>query len=184
MIWLGIDPGLDGAVAAIIDGTIHLWDSPALQVGTKREPDASGMACLVRDYCSAGPEHVCAAIESVHSMPEQGVASSFAFGKGFGIWLGILATLRISHELVTPQRWKKAMLDGMPKDKDASRQKALQLFPQAAGDLRLKKHHGRADALLIAEYRRRTATPRSPLSPPSAGQNEFPTPTIAFLGGP
>ena len=96
---------------------------------------------------------VSAAIERVNSMPGQGVASSFTFGKGFGIWLGILASFSVSVDLVHPTRWKKAMLDGMGKEKDAARIRAKELFPSA--DLSLRKHHGRADALLIAEYRRR-----------------------------
>ena len=131
-----------------------------MTVGKKREIDAKKCHALLRSltlspFNEGADRSACVAIERVHSMPKQGVASSFKFGMGFGIWLGILAALRLPHELVTPQAWKKLMLAGMPKEKDASRQRAMQLFPDV--DLSLKRHHGRADALLIAEWLRRTA---------------------------
>ena len=156
MIYVGIDPGLSGAVAVINeDFVINLYDCPTLKVGKKNEPDTLGMSRILERvaFTRAG---LVVGIERVHSMPDQGVASTFKFGMGFGVWLGILASLKLSHELITPQAWKKVMMSGMPKEKDASRQRALQLFPASADDLRLKKHHGRADALLIAEYMRRT----------------------------
>jgi crossover junction endodeoxyribonuclease RuvC len=80
----------------------------------------------------------------------------FTMGRGLGTWEGVLAGLGIPYELVTPQRWKKALMDGMGKDKDASRLQAIRLFPAIAGQLARKKDDGRADALLIAEYGRRT----------------------------
>jgi len=97
---------------------------------------------------------VCA-LEKVHAMPGQGVTSMFSFGEGYGVWQGILAGLQIPFDLVAPQTWKKHTMRDCSKEKGASMVKALQLYPQA--DIRLKKHHGRADALLIAEYLRRTA---------------------------
>lgn len=162
MIYIGIDPGLDGAVAWFCgdgdDTAPRFDDTPVLRVGKRREVDVHRAASLLRAH---GP-CVSVAIESVHAMPgggerRMGATSAFSFGKGFGAWLGILAALRLTYTLVPPQRWKKALMDGMPKEKDASRQRAMQLFPEAAGDLKLKKHHGRADALLIAEYLRRTS---------------------------
>jgi len=163
MIYLGIDPGLDGAVAAISGnpGDLPPWvvalDTPTAKDGTKRRYLVADMRQMVIKLCfGAGgmtKDHVVAAIERVHSMPSQGVASSFTFGEGFGLWQGVLAGLGIPFDLVTPQRWKKTLLDGASKEKDASRIRAQQIFPSV--DLKLKKHHGRADALLIAEWRRR-----------------------------
>jgi len=162
MIYLGIDPGMDGA-AAVIDGeNVQFFDTPTLDVGggkkNKRTYDVTAMADYLNRFGDSDSDlainHVVCGIESVHSMPEQGVASSFAFGVGFGMWLGILAALKIPYTLITPQRWKKVMMDGMGKEKDASRIVAMRLFPSS--DLHLKKHHGRADALLIAEFCRRT----------------------------
>ena len=159
---LGIDPGLDGAVALLTESRAQVWDSPVLNVGpggkVRREHDVAGMVRLLTHALSsvAGPVHV--AIESVHAMPGQGVRSMFSMGKGMGVWLGILAALSLSYNLVTPQRWKKAMLDGMGKEKDAARFRALQLFPALSDQLARKKDHGRAEALLLAEYLRRTIT--------------------------
>lgn len=160
--YVGIDPGMDGALAALDDeGHVTcLLDTPTGTVGGKRDYLVADMAKMLWQVLNlsgfkigSGRPNVHAAVERVHSMPKQGVVSSFTFGKGFGLWIGLLAGVGIPFDLVEPTRWKKALLDGMPKEKDASRVRAQQLFPGA--ELNLKKHHGRGDALLIAEYRRR-----------------------------
>ena len=161
MIFIGIDPGLSGALAAISEsGTLcFIDDTPAVLTGKRREYLVADMCRLVEKclaYCrpfKSEPEKVVAAIERVHSMPKQGVASTFTFGMGFGIWRGILAGLQVPVDLVDPTRWKKEILNGMPREKESSRVRAQQLFPGAGLDR--KKDHGRADALLIAEWRRR-----------------------------
>lgn len=154
---LGIDPGLTGAIAAITSaGNIELHDCPILSIGKKHNCNPAAMAAILRGYQNSS-EGLLVGIEKVHSMPGQGVASTFCFGEGYGVWLGILAALNICHELITPQAWKKSMMDGQVKDKDASRLVALRLFPEVGEQLKLKRHHGRADALLIAEYLRRKA---------------------------
>ena len=73
--------------------------------------------------------------------------------RGYGVWLGIVAALSVPVEFVTPQCWKKYY--NLGPDKEASRAAALQLFPSQANELKLKKHHGRAEALLLAEFLRR-----------------------------
>ena len=152
---IGIDPGLTGALAVIHpDKTIDFHDTPILNVGKKSVCNPAAMAALLRGYQELDTT-LLVALEKVHSMPGQGVASTFTFGEGYGCWLGILAALGIAHELITPQAWKKVMMDGQAKDKDGSRLIALRLFPESAEQLKLKKHHGRADALLIAEFLRR-----------------------------
>lgn len=159
MITIGIDPGLGGAVACLgPDGRVlRLSDTPILTIdknsSIRHEPDRVAMAHLIQDMIVVAQGNVRVAIEKVHSMPDQGAASGFSFGMGYGIWLGILAAYGLPTDLVPPQRWKKVMFDGMGKEKDASRIRAKELFPEA--DLSLRKHHGRGDALLIAEYRRR-----------------------------
>ena len=74
------------------------------------------------------------------------------YGVGYGIWIGILAALNIPYTEVHPVTWKSKIMAGMGKEKDASIARAKQLYPTA--DLSLKKHHGRADALLIAHFGR------------------------------
>jgi len=164
MIYLGIDPGLSGAVASIGDaGELHIVDTPILKVGKKNEMDTKAASEILRGMRVTGgnkswsapgtSSQVICAIERVHAFRGQGVTSVWTFAQNFGEWLGILGCLRIPHELVTPQAWKRVMMNGMPKEKDASIQRVHQLFPEA--DVTLKKHHGRADALLLAEYIRR-----------------------------
>jgi hypothetical protein len=110
-------------------------------------------------------EEVLVTIEKVNAMPgmgdngerrSMGATSAFNFGMGFGVWMGIIAALRLPVQQVHPRTWKARMMADMDKDKDASRVKAMQLYPQAAKGLSLKKHHGRADALLMAAYAERT----------------------------
>lgn len=154
--FIGIDPGLTGAVAIISEDGVTVEDTPITLVGsgkkTKHDYLPRGMAMILGVY--AGRGDVIAALESVHSMPDQGISSAFSFGRGFGMWEGMLASFRIPYEKITPQRWKATMMDGMGKEKDASRVRAQQLFPKA--ELNLKKHHGRADSLLLAAYIQRT----------------------------
>ena len=157
MLYIGIDPGLDGAVAYLNDrdNSVILEDTPTLEVRSgkkrKREYNVSEMAHLL----DVDTEDVIVVLEKIHSMPGQGVRSMFSMGEGYGLWKGIISAYHMPLELVTPQAWKKVMMDGMGKEKDASRLKAIQLFPLSASNLSRKKDHGRADALLIAAYYRR-----------------------------
>ena len=147
----GIDPGLAGAVA-VLDHTgalVALHDVPVLTLRTSRghrqEYDTVGMAAILQPYADL-QAHVM--LEEAQSMPGLGVRSMFTCGVGFGAWLGLLAALQIPYSRVRPQLWKRAL--GLGKDKEQARLRAMQLFSSA--DLRLKKHHGRAEALLLAHY--------------------------------
>jgi crossover junction endodeoxyribonuclease RuvC len=148
---IGIDPGLSGAVAVLsLSGTlVALHDTPTLtlkvQRGRKQVYDVPGMVTLLRPYAGL-PCHVM--IEESQPMPGQGTRSMFTVGLGYGAWLGILASLALPYTSVRPAVWKQAFSLG--RDKEASRLRAMQLYP--AADLRLKKHHGRAEALLLAAY--------------------------------
>lgn len=162
MIYIGIDPGINGAVG-IIDDTAEfpenererVFDTPTtviLKTGKKDYCNLS-MAMLLLPF----KRHECLVfLESVHAMPGQGVTSMFNFGRGFGIWQGILAAHALPVELVSPQRWKKEMLGDLDKEnKNNSRIKAMTLFPKMTGRLSRVKDDGRAEALLLAEYGRR-----------------------------
>ena len=150
--YIGIDPGFKGAIAVITDNVVQVFDTPTVMITkTRRDYLIPKMTSIVSAFNKTGV----VAIEKVHSMPRQGVASAFTFGKGYGIWLGVLSALVIPYEEVTPQRWQGAMLDGMQRGKDANRLRAMQLFPHMSESFERKKDDGRADALLIAEYRRR-----------------------------
>lgn len=149
MKFIGIDPGITGALAIINSSTIQLIDSPIVQIKTKKKPDVAGYYQILKQFT----EDSTVIVEEVHAMPGQGGVSGFNFGTAFGIWIGILAALEIPYEFVSPQKWKRQM--GVKGEKDESRTVALQLFPHLANQLNLKKHHNRADALLMAEYSRR-----------------------------
>ena len=136
------DPGLSGALAILGDfDDIHLYDLPQ----ANGELDPAALARILRD---AAP---CRAIvEHVHSMPKQGVASTFKFGRSYGTILGVLGALSIPTIRVRPQVWKHHFRL-LRQHKDASRALALRLYPDLEG-LHLVKHHGRADALLMARF--------------------------------
>jgi crossover junction endodeoxyribonuclease RuvC len=158
MIFIGIDPGLSGAVGVINkDAMVEIFDVPTIEMkkGKKvgRDYDTNGMADIIRKYSN---EDCTCFLEKVSAMPGQGVTSMFGFGKGYGIWQGIIASFRIPLTLVTPQAWKKEIMQGIG-DKDAARMRAGQLFPSKSSFFSRKKDDGRAEALLIAEYGRRMA---------------------------
>lgn len=163
MIFIGIDPGLDGACCKLEVGSlggghrIQFFDMPTLVVSEKPKRREYDMASIVAKFQvwhgTESPLFV--ALERQQSMPDQGVASTFRTGVGYGMLQGILSTLRMPYELVAPVSWKKALMADMPKDKSASIVAAKRLFPDAAEHLTRVKDHGRADALLIAEFCRR-----------------------------
>jgi hypothetical protein len=162
MLWIGVDPGLSGALACIDDKTMGVvfYDTPVVEIKVgkkmKHQQDAYAISAMLRALSSGND--VMVAIEKVNAMPDVGTGakmgstSAFNFGLGFGMWLGILAALLIPHQQVHPATWKAAMMRDSTKEKDASRVKAMQLFPQTAKDLTRKKDHGRADALLMAAW--------------------------------
>ncbi len=155
MIYVGIDPGLTGAIVAIGAEGIEFHDMPVLAIKKKTQLDYAGLAHVLRRYPNRG--EVMAAIELVGAMPGQGVSSMFKFGQVYGAVLATLAALQIPYQTITPPVWKRAYrLVGC--EKDESRARALELFPAAVEHLKRKKDHGRADALLLAEYLRRQST--------------------------
>ncbi len=146
-VTIGIDPGLSGALAVLSGGSFEaVHDLPVIRDHSLAWIDGSELQSILLDALRGRTAH--AVVERVSAMPGQGVASSFSFGVGFGSVLSVLQAMQISIELVTPATWKRSL--GLSKDKHASLHKARLLFP--AADLRLAKHDGRAEALLIAHY--------------------------------
>lgn len=146
---LGIDPGLNGALAFMDDHELLIYDIPTLAIErngkNKRQIDLQKLASILRiykiDHCY---------LENVNAMPGQGVSSMFQMGRGYGQIEMALAALCIPVTYVTPQKWKKSL--AVPKDKDGARQRASQILPQWAHNWPLKKHADRAEAALIAYY--------------------------------
>jgi crossover junction endodeoxyribonuclease RuvC len=122
---------------------------PTLEVDSgktkKRHISASGLRDILVSFPTA---HV--VIERVGAMPGQGVSSMFNFGRSAGIIEGVVAALRMPHTYVTPATWTKAV--GRAAGKDASRMRAMELFPSKADLFKRVKDDGRADAALIAYY--------------------------------
>ena len=151
MIYIGIDPGLNGAIAYfdVKDGHLSIVDMPTFEVKrnnkVKREVSPSGVA---HELTVAGVAGV--VVERVGAMPGQGVTSVFSFGRSVGIIEGVLAARSLAVTIVTPQAWQKAA--GVRGGKDGSRMRACELFPNYATLFARKKDDGRADAALMAWY--------------------------------
>lgn len=162
---VAIDPGLSGAIAHLKDDGRFCCCTDMPRVG--KMVDAAGLALFLKEQMVVGFAPVRVILEHVGAMPGQGVTSMFSFGVSFGITLGVVATLRLPLELVRPAVWKRDM--GLSKNKEASRLKALQLFPDAADMLKRKKDEGRAEALLLGLwFARRLQVQHDPDSPKAA----------------
>jgi crossover junction endodeoxyribonuclease RuvC len=140
---IGIDPGQSGGIVKLDDRTGEVIFAD--KFADKTEHD---IAELIREFaCSdIGHDHVW--IEKVHSMPKQGVASTFKFGRNFGFLIGLLTGLRVRYDLVTPAKWQGAMNCRTKGDKNISKAAAQRRWPDR------KWTHATADAALIAEYGR------------------------------
>jgi crossover junction endodeoxyribonuclease RuvC len=156
LIVVGIDPGLDGAVAVLVDGRLDLVnDTPVIKVLSRRQYDVREMWAKLFNITLRQEGRVYAGIERQRPMPQQGVTSTFNIGHGYGLWTGLVTAFGWPYEIVEASRWKSALLDGMPKEKGSSVIVAKRLFPDSEKILGRKKDHNRADAILIAEYMRR-----------------------------
>jgi crossover junction endodeoxyribonuclease RuvC len=134
-ITIGVDPGANGGIAWITDG----------KACVEKMPDTlQDLWELLRDIASEGDCH--AYLESVSSSPQMGVVSSFSFGRGYGNLEMALTAAGIPFERVRPQVWQKALGCMTKGDKNVSKRKAQELFPDK------KIIHATADALLIALY--------------------------------
>lgn len=148
---LGIDPGLNGALAFVhtTRGIIDVVDMPTHSLVRggkyKREIDAHDIVQLIELQ-----RPLRAYMELVNSTPQMGVTSAFTFGEGKGVLKGVLAALYVPTTFVTPQTWQREM--AVRKGKDAARARAAELFPHDAERFQRVKDDGRADAALIAAW--------------------------------
>jgi crossover junction endodeoxyribonuclease RuvC len=142
---LGIDPGLSGALVILEDCQPIEWmRMPTYIVGKSNRVNGAAVASFINKSKIDR-----AVIELVHSFPGQGVTSMFTFGHACGTIMGVLSALEIPVSVITPQEWKKrAGLIG--KDKDASRSKALELWPHWRVLDKKGEGQAMADAALMA----------------------------------
>jgi len=151
MLIVGIDPGLSGAVGFLRNGQyLAVADMPVVLKGSgsvKQEVSPAGIKALLREHWL--PDESCAAvIERVNAMPGQGVSSVFSLGDSFGAARAVLSAGGLELSYVSPVSWKKHFK--LVSDKEQSRALAVRMFPEAP--LHLKKHDGRAEALLLARW--------------------------------
>jgi crossover junction endodeoxyribonuclease RuvC len=147
---IGIDPGMNGALVALVDkGPVIVSKMPL----AGSEIDARAVATWLADLTMRSDD-VVAVVERVHSMPKQGIASTFKFGTGWGMIRGVLAALGVRTELVPPQTWKAGILQGTLKDKQAAIAWCRSSYPNVQLILPGCRgpHDGIADALCMADY--------------------------------
>ena len=150
----GIDPGLDGTVAAIgLDGVAAIL-APELVAGRDgRRHHGAALAQIptVRPFEPA-------VIEAAGPMSEPGMASTFRSGVGYGLWPGLLAASGIAHEAVTPRVWKKSVLAGRARTESDAITLANHHFPAVpllATPRSRIPHDGISGALGLAAFARR-----------------------------
>ena len=152
---LGIDPGMSGALALVDDDqVVRIWDMPTTikTHGKGKMVNPYLLMDVVKEaleIADTAEQKLTAHVEQVSAMPGQGVTSMFNFGRSLGIVEGVLGGLEVPMTFVTPQRWKKQW-SLVGRDKDASRTKAIAMYPEMAHMLTRKKDNGRADAIFIA----------------------------------
>lgn len=146
-IFCGIDPGKKGAMA--IMGYSNTTGERYMMKIIPFDPQE-----YIKALKQFNGATVC--IEQVHSISKQGIASSFTFGVMYGWLLGMLDTIGVSYQVVSPQKWKKEY--GLNSDKAKSIEVCHRLFPNVSlkRTERCKKDDdGLAEALLLCEYARR-----------------------------
>ena len=161
MFIIGIDPGISGAICFMENSKIiEVIDMPSMAEGKKNKKQVNGSQVFneitkyIKDKKS---NEVKVDIEHVSAMPGQGVTSMFNFGQSFGILKGICSAMNLSMHFVRPVKWKKHF-NLINSSKDASRTKAIEIFPSFSKNLAKKKDANKADAILIASYFEETFT--------------------------
>lgn len=148
---IGIDPGLDGAIAILNKNgeLVEVFDMPTVEVKVGKSMKRRVSPELLTQELRGKWEMVDAAwVEQVASSPQMGVSSAFSFGESYGVIKGVLAALHIPCHTVLPAKWKRDLK--LNASKDGSRAKAIQMWPEHAGEFKRVKDDGRAEACLIA----------------------------------
>jgi len=155
MLIIGIDPGISGSLCFFQDGKIiDLVEMPNMPEGKKNKRQVNG-AQIYNEISSRikgfKKEDIKIVIEQVSAMPGQGVTSMFNFGQSFGVLKGICSAMQLPMYFVRPAKWKK-YFNLINSKKDASRTKAIEIFPYISDQLSRKKDSNKADAILIASF--------------------------------
>ncbi len=155
MYIIGIDPGISGAVCFFKDGKIiDVIDMPSMSEGKKNKKQVNGNQLFNEinfRLNEISKDETCVVVEHVTAMPGQGVTSMFNFGQSFGVIKGICSAMQLPIHFVRPAKWKK-YFNLINTSKDASRSRAIEIFPKISEKLKRKKDTNKADAILIASY--------------------------------
>jgi crossover junction endodeoxyribonuclease RuvC len=155
MLIIGIDPGISGSICFFQDGKIiDVVEMPTMTEGKKNKKQVNGSQIFNEIFFrikKLDKKDVKVIIEQVSAMPGQGVTSMFNFGQSFGILKGICSAMQLPMYFVRPAKWKK-YFNLINSEKDASRTRAIEIFPYFSGQLSRKKDSNKADAILIASF--------------------------------
>ena len=154
MLIIGIDPGISGSICFFENGKIlEVIEMPTMTDGKKNKRQVNGSQIYneILKKTNNSKNNIRVIIEQVSAMPGQGVTSMFNFGQSFGILKGICSAMQLPMYFVRPAKWKK-YFGLINSEKDASRTKAIEMFPYFSSQLSKKKDSNKADAILIASF--------------------------------
>ena len=155
MLIIAIDPGISGSICFFEDGKIlDVVEMPTMTEGKKNKRQVNGAQIYNEIYTrikDLEKKNIKIVIEQVSAMPGQGVTSMFNFGQSFGILKGICSAMHLPVYYVRPAKWKK-YFNLINSEKDASRTRAIEIFPYFSSRLSKKKDNNKADAILIASF--------------------------------
>ena len=155
MLIIGMDPGISGSICFFENGKIiDVVEMPTMAEGKKNKRQVNGAQIYHEIYKrikNLEKKNIKVVIEQVAAMPGQGVTSMFNFGQSFGVLKGICAAMQIPMYFVRPAKWKK-YFNLINSEKDASRTKAIEIFPHFSAQLSRKKDSNKADAILISSF--------------------------------
>ena len=155
MLIIGIDPGISGSICFFEDGKIiDVIEMPTMTEGKKNKKQVNGSQIyneISKKIIQFQKKDIKVIVEQVSAMPGQGVTSMFNFGQSFGILKGICSAMQLPMYLVRPAKWKK-YFNLINSEKDASRTRAIEIFPYFSSQLSKKKDANKADAILIASF--------------------------------
>ena len=155
MLVIGIDPGISGSICFFQDGKIiDVVEMPTMIEGKKNKKQVNGSQIfneISERIKKIDKKDIKVIIEQVSAMPGQGVTSMFNFGQSYGILKGICSAMQLPMYFVRPAKWKK-YFNLINSEKDASRTKAIEIFPYFSSQLSKKKDSNKADAILIASF--------------------------------
>ena len=155
MLIIGIDPGISGSICFLDNGKIlEVIEMPVMTDGKKNKKQVNGSQVyneITKRIKQFEKNQIRVVIEHVSAMPGQGVTSMFNFGQSFGILKGICTAMQLPMYFVRPTKWKK-YFNLLNSEKDASRTRAIEIFPYFSSQLSRKKDSNKADAILIASF--------------------------------